>query len=74
MVSFTPLPRYPGNHRVDPKIGLNDLEQRKFLALTGLELQPLSRPARSQSLYRLLYPGSRLQSKEVHLNSRSCES
>jgi hypothetical protein len=33
---------------------------RKFLPLLGLEPQPLSRPARSQSLYRLHYlvPGS----------------
>jgi hypothetical protein len=30
------------------------------LTLPGLEPQPLSRPARSQSLYRLRYPGSRL--------------
>jgi hypothetical protein len=28
------------------------------LTLPGLEPQPLSRPARSQSLYRLRYPGS----------------
>jgi hypothetical protein len=31
---------------------------RKFLTLQGLELRPLGRPARSQSLYRLRYPGS----------------
>jgi hypothetical protein len=29
----------------------------KFLTLSGLELWPLSRPARSQSLYHLHYPG-----------------
>jgi hypothetical protein len=36
-----------------------DLEdvKRKFLILPGLELQSLGRPARSQSLYRLRYPG-----------------
>jgi hypothetical protein len=28
------------------------------LTLPGLELRPLGRPARSQSLYRLRYPGS----------------
>jgi hypothetical protein len=38
---------------VDPKIGLNDLEKRKFLTLPGLELRPLGRLARSQSLYQL---------------------
>jgi hypothetical protein len=30
------------------------------LTLPGLELRPLGSPARSQSLYRLRYPGSRL--------------
>jgi hypothetical protein len=44
---------------VGPRAGLDDLEKRKFLTLLGLELRPLSRPARSQSLYRLSYPGSR---------------
>jgi hypothetical protein len=43
---------------MDPRASLNDLEKRKFLALPGLELRPLSHPARSQSLYRLRYPGS----------------
>jgi hypothetical protein len=28
--------------------GLNDVEKRKFLTLSGLELRPLCRPARSQ--------------------------
>jgi hypothetical protein len=32
------------------------MEKRKFLTPPGLELRPLSRPARSQSLYRLRYP------------------
>jgi hypothetical protein len=32
--------------------------EEKLLTLPGLELQPLSRPSRSQSLYRLRYPGS----------------
>jgi hypothetical protein len=31
---------------------------RKFLTLPGLELRLLGRPAGSQSLYRLRYPGS----------------
>jgi hypothetical protein len=43
---------------VDPRASLDDLEKRKFFTLPGLEVQPLSRPARSQSLYRLRYPGS----------------
>jgi hypothetical protein len=33
--------------------GSGDLEKRKFLTLPELELRPFSRPARSQSLYRL---------------------
>jgi hypothetical protein len=32
----------------------------KFLTLVGLELRVLGRPARSLSLYRLRYPGSRI--------------
>jgi hypothetical protein len=35
---------------VDSKAGLDDMEKRKFLTLPGLELRPLGRPARSQSL------------------------
>jgi hypothetical protein len=38
---------------VDPRAGLGDLEKRKFFTLPGLELRPLGRPARSQSLYQL---------------------
>jgi hypothetical protein len=44
---------------VDPRAGLEDVEDRK-LTLPELELRPLGRPARSQSLYRLRYPGSSL--------------
>jgi hypothetical protein len=44
---------------VDPRAGLDDVEKRNFLTLPGLELRPLGRPARSQSLYRLRHPGSR---------------
>jgi hypothetical protein len=54
--------RAPGNNCiggwVNPRAGLNYVEKIKFLTLLGLELRPLSRPARSQSLYRLRYPGS----------------
>jgi hypothetical protein len=38
-------------HSVGPTAGLDDVEKRKFLTLLGLELRPLGRPARSQSLY-----------------------
>jgi hypothetical protein len=68
VVSFTPLslyprgksPRYPMERRLDPSAGLDDVERRKLLTLPGLELRPLGRPARNQSVYRLRYPGSML--------------
>jgi hypothetical protein len=44
---------------VGPRASLDDVEKRKFLTLPGLELRPLGRPARSQSVYRLCYTGSR---------------
>jgi hypothetical protein len=43
---------------VDPRASLDDVQTKKFLTLPGLELRPLSRPARSQSLYRLRYHDS----------------
>jgi hypothetical protein len=64
LVSFTPLPlyprgkspRYPLDRRLwGPRAGMNDAENIKFLTLPGLELRPLGRPARCQSLYRLRY-------------------
>jgi hypothetical protein len=62
--SFTPEERAPGTHWIgcwmDPRAGLDDVEKRKFLTLLGLELRTLGRPACSQSLYRLRYPGSKL--------------
>jgi hypothetical protein len=59
---FTPGERAPGTlwtgSWVDSRAGLDEVEKRKFLPLPGLEIRPLGRPARSQSLYRLRYPGS----------------
>jgi hypothetical protein len=59
---FTPGETAPGIHWIggweDPRAGLDDVEKRKFLTLPGLELQPFGRPFRSQSLYRLRYPGA----------------
>jgi hypothetical protein len=37
---------------------VDDVEKRKFFTLPGFEFRPLGRPVRSQSLYRLSYPGS----------------
>jgi hypothetical protein len=60
--SFTPGERAPGTYwigsSVGPRAGLEEVEKRKFLTLPGLELRPLSRPTRSQSLYRIRYSGS----------------
>jgi hypothetical protein len=44
---------------VGPRTGLDDVEKRKFLTLSGLELRPLCRPARSQqsSAFHLLHAG-----------------
>jgi hypothetical protein len=44
---------------MDLSAGLDDLEKKKIVTLPELELRPLGRPARSQSLYRLSYPRSR---------------
>jgi hypothetical protein len=59
---FTPGERAPNTRWiggwVKPRAGLDDVGKSKFLNLPGLELRLLGRPARSQSLYRLRYPGS----------------
>jgi hypothetical protein len=52
---FTPGERAQGTHRiggrVDPRAGLDDVEETKVLTLLGLELHSLSCPAHNQSLY-----------------------
>jgi hypothetical protein len=59
---FNPGEIASGTHWIrgwmDPRASLDDVEKEQFLPLPGLELRPLGRPARSQSLYRLRYPGS----------------
>jgi hypothetical protein len=66
---FTRRERAPGTHRIGGWVNRiasqDDVERRKFLTLPGLELQPLDRPAHSQSLYRLRYPGSRGRSSQL---------
>jgi hypothetical protein len=37
------------------RAGLDDVKAMTFFSLPGLELRPLGRPARSQSLCRLLH-------------------
>jgi hypothetical protein len=48
---------------VGPRTGMDDVENRKPLTLARLELRPLDRPARSQSLYQLRYPVSSKEGK-----------
>jgi hypothetical protein len=43
---------------VDPRAGLDYVDKRTFLPLLGRELGSLCHPTRSQSLYRMSYPGS----------------
>jgi hypothetical protein len=61
---FTPGQRAPGNYWiwgwVGPRTSLDDVKWRQILFLPELEFRPLCCPARSQSLYRPLYPGSRM--------------
>jgi hypothetical protein len=58
---FTPGGKVPVTHWiggwVDPRTCLHDVEKGKILTLPELELRPLDRPARSQSLYRIRHPG-----------------
>jgi hypothetical protein len=63
---------------MDSRAGLDDVEKSKFLTLPGLELLPLGRRARRQSLYRLRYPVpqegtdiSKLYLKQVYFVFRS---
>jgi hypothetical protein len=52
---FTPGERAPDIHWkggfVGPRTNLDDVQKGKFLTLRGLELKPLCRSVRSQSLY-----------------------
>jgi hypothetical protein len=54
---ITPDTRWIGGC-LDPRVTLNYMEKKELLTLPGLELRPLGRPDRNQSLYRLSYPGS----------------
>jgi hypothetical protein len=52
----------PGTHFiggwVDPRAGLDDMGSENFLPYRDSNSRPRGHPARSQSLYRLSYPGS----------------
>jgi hypothetical protein len=65
VISFTPLPLYPREgapctHCIgswaDLRVGLDDIENRKFLSLLGLELRPLGRPASRYTDYAIPDP------------------
>jgi hypothetical protein len=65
---FIPGERAPCTHWlggwVDPRAGLEDMKERKFLPPPGLEPRILGRQARSPSLYRLSYPGCECRSRK----------
>jgi hypothetical protein len=60
-----------GTHWIRGWVGLragqDDVEERKFLTLPGPEFPPLGHLARSQSLYRLCYPVSQIQKRNIQL-------
>jgi hypothetical protein len=51
---------------VKPRASLDDVENRKFLTIPGLELRPLGRPAYIQSLYRMRYPDLHIYVSILH--------
>jgi hypothetical protein len=61
---FNPGEKSPDTHWiggcVGPKAGLDYMEKWKILPLPEFKLQLLGHPARSQSLYLLLYAGSNI--------------
>jgi hypothetical protein len=57
---------------VGPRAVLDDVKKRKFLTLPGLELRPLDRPARSQSLYRLRCHGFYRERERERGRERVC--
>jgi hypothetical protein len=74
---FTPGEIVPRTHWIggwmDRRTCLDDMENGKFLTLTGLEQQLLGHPACSQSLYRLRYPGSGDRPSSIKKELKSLE-
>jgi hypothetical protein len=68
---FTPGGSAPGAHLIGVWVGLtagmDDVERRKSLTLSGLELRSLGRPVCSHSLYRLHYHFSKIQFNIISL-------
>jgi hypothetical protein len=71
-ISTYPRERVPSTHWIEgwvgSRAGMDDVERRKILTLSGLEVQYLGQPAHSQSLYQLHYPGSPIQICVTKLN------
>jgi hypothetical protein len=63
--------RAPATLPPGSRAGLDDVEKRNYLTLPRLELRTLGRPARSQSLYRLRYPGFDIATANVNINKRA---
>jgi hypothetical protein len=55
--SFTPGKEHWRGGWMGPSDSMDNVETKRLLTLPGLEPRPLSRPARSQSLYQLRYRG-----------------
>jgi hypothetical protein len=70
---LNPKEKALGNHWIGGWVGLraclDDMEKWKFLPPPELEIRPLGRPARSQSLYRLRYPGKVHSSKSIIISN-----
>jgi hypothetical protein len=70
---FISRERAPGTRWIGGWVGsrtsLEDMEKLKFLPSSGLVLQPSGRASRSQSLYRLRYPGSSLNMSFFFVNN-----
>jgi hypothetical protein len=69
---FTPRERAHGIPWIGGWVGsgarLDDVEKWKFLTLPGLELRLLGRPARSQSIYRLIHSPGLSEGKYENVN------
>jgi hypothetical protein len=78
VVSFTSWPLYPRGkscqYPLDRRLGVAQSwsgrhGEEEIFDLPGLKLWPLGRPASSQSLYRLCYPGLYEYSEQVIMDS-----
>jgi hypothetical protein len=58
---------------VGSRAGLDDVVRRNFSPLPGLELQPLARSARSQSLYPLSYSDFTNSNNNNNNNNSGCD-